>query len=142
MQEEGKSFPRVTRLSGKGHILFYFINSLNMTKATEAIYVFLCCVYTCVSILLCSPGCTQTHSIPISAPQVLGPQCAPHLAYTFLGNEKEGNLPQILIAFDFLKKPLVFSYLSYVLCIYLISIMMALVNMNLIFNIIFGQGLV
>lgn len=103
MQEEGKSLPRVTRLSGKGHILFYFINSLNMTKAAEAIHFFLCCVYVCVSILLCSPGCTQTRSIPSSAPQVLGPQCA-HLAYTFLGNEKEGNLPQILIAFDFSKK--------------------------------------
>lgn len=141
-QEEGESLPRVTRLSIKGHNLFYFINSLNMTKAAEAIYVFLFCVYVCVSILLCSPGCTQTCNIPISAPQVLGPQCIPHLAYTFFGNEKEGNLPQSLTAFDFLKKPLIFSYLSYVLCIYLISIVMVLANMNLIFNIIFGQGLV
>lgn len=88
----------------KGHNLFYFINSLNMTKAAEAIYVFLFCVHVCVSILLCSPGCTQTCNIPISAPQVLGPQCIPHLAYTFPGNEKEGNLPQSLTAFDFLKK--------------------------------------
>lgn len=70
--EGGKNLPRVTRLSGKDHILFYFINSLSMTKASEAIYIFLFCVYVCVSILLCSPGCTQTRRIPISAPPRAG----------------------------------------------------------------------